>query len=241
MASTRAASPTTSSSPDRPGADRARAGGLKLALKVRLGWLILVATNRLCRRRVVGRSCEKRRRSGEPVRGLYALWHGDLWHACYAMRGEPIAVLVSTHRDGELIARIVRRLGYGLVRGSSTRGGAQALREIVRYVRDEPGDLCFTIDGPKGPAREPKDGILYAASRTGLPIVPVGVCVDRAWSFGSWDRLRIGKPLARVVVAVGDELRVPADVDHRELLARYGPQLTAAMAAAEARAREALC
>lgn len=175
------------------------------------------------------------------MRCLYSLWHGDLWHLSYMFRQQGIAVLVSTHRDGELIARVIARLGFGLVRGSSTRGGAHALREIRAYVRDEPGDLGFTIDGPRGPAREPKDGILYAASRTGLPIVPLGVCIDRAWRAKSWDGLQIGKPFARVVVAVGDELHVPADVDHRELLPRYGPQLAAAMAAAEARAREALC
>ena len=150
-------------------------------------------------------------------------------------------MLVSTHRDGELVARVLTRLGFGLVRGSSTRGGSRALREIHRLVREEVGDLAFTTDGPKGPAHEPKDGILYAASRTGLPIVPVGVAVDRAWRAKSWDGLRIGKPFARVVLEVGEELWIPADVDHRDLLPRYGPQLAAAMAAAEARAKERLC
>ena len=172
---------------------------------------------------------------------MYALWHGDLWHLAWSFRRQGASVLVSTHRDGELVARVLSRLGFGLVRGSSTRGGSQALREIHRLARDGGGDLAFTIDGPKGPARVPKDGILYAASRTGLPIVPIGVAVDRAWRARSWDGLRIGKPAARVVVALGDELRIPADVDHRDLLARYGPQLAAAMAAAEARARERLC
>jgi lysophospholipid acyltransferase (LPLAT)-like uncharacterized protein len=132
-------------------------------------------------------------------------------------------------------------MGYGLVRGSSTRGGAHALREITRAARETSGDMAFTIDGPRGPAREPKDGILYAASRTGLPIVPIGLSVDRVWRAKSWDRLMIGKPLSRVAVALGDELRIPADADHRSLLEQYGPRLKAAMAAAEARAREGLC
>ena len=197
--------------------------------------------NRLCRRRLLGRSYAERRRRGESVRCLYSLWHGDLWHLAYMFRQQDAAVLVSTHRDGELIARVLARLGFGLVRGSSTRGGARALRDIARAAREGTHDLGVTIDGPRGPAREVKDGILYAASRTGLPIVPLGVWVDRAWRAKSWDRLQIGKPFARVAVAMGDELRVPADVDHRELLPRYGPQLEAAMAAAEARARAALC
>jgi lysophospholipid acyltransferase (LPLAT)-like uncharacterized protein len=71
--------------------------------------------------------------------------------------------------------------------------------------------------------------------------VPVGVAVDRAWRASSWDGLRIGKPFARVVLELGEELRIPAGVDHRDLLQRYGPQLAAAMAAVEARARERLC
>ena len=241
MASIRAASPTTSSSPEVPGRDRARVGGPKLALMVQLGRLALVCLNALCRLRLLQLPYAERRRRGERVRCLYALWHGDLWHAVYAMRRQEITVLVSTHRDGELIARVLALLGFGLVRGSSTRGGAHALREIARVARDGAGDLGFTIDGPRGPARRTKDGILYAASRAALPIVPVGVWVDRAWHAGSWDRLRIGKPLARVSVVLGDELRIPADVDHRELLPRYGPQLEAAMVAAEARARESLC
>ena len=203
---------------------------------------MLCGTNVLCRVRFVGAPpCAERRRRGESARGLYALWHGDLWHLSWGFRGQGVSVLVSTHRDGELVARVLSRLGFALVRGSSTRGGSHALREIQRLAREERCDLAFTIDGPKGPAREPKDGILYAASRTGLPIVPVGLAVDRAWRARSWDGLRIGKPGARVVVAVGDELRIPADVDHRDLLSRYGPQLAAAMAAAEARARERLC
>jgi lysophospholipid acyltransferase (LPLAT)-like uncharacterized protein len=241
MASTRAASPTTSSSPERLGEGRSRAGSLKLALTVWLAWLVLIALNGLCRRRLLDRPYAERRRRGEDTRCLYSLWHGDLWHLAYMFRQQGTAVLVSTHRDGELIARVLARLGFGLVRGSSTRGGARALRDIARAAREETHDLGVTIDGPRGPAREVKDGILYAASRTGLPIVPIGVWIDRAWRARSWDGLRIGKPLARVVVAMGDELRVPPDVDHRELLARYGPQLAAAMAAAEARARAALC
>jgi len=208
---------------------------------VRLGWLTLLGMNALCRLRLLQPPYAERRRRGERTRCLYALWHGDLWHAAYAMRRQETSVLVSTHRDGELIARVISLLGYGLVRGSSTRGGAQALREIARVARDDRGDLGFTIDGPKGPARRTKDGILYAASRSGLPIVPIGVWVDRAWRARSWDRLRIGKPFARVAVVLGDELRIPAEVDHRELLPRYGPLLEAGMAAAESRARDSLC
>jgi lysophospholipid acyltransferase (LPLAT)-like uncharacterized protein len=123
------------------------------------------------------------------------------------------------------------------VRGSSTRGSLRAARAAAG-ARGWRG-RAFTIDGPGARPASPR-GILYAAS-TGLPIVPVGVAVDRAWHAKSWDGLRIGKPGARVVLAVGEELRIPADVDHRDLLPRYGPQLAAAMAAAEARARERLC
>jgi lysophospholipid acyltransferase (LPLAT)-like uncharacterized protein len=201
----------------------------------------VTGSNALCRRRLLQLSYAERRRRGESARCLYAGWHGDLWHSSHALRRQQISVLVSTHRDGELVARVLARMGYGLVRGSSTRGGAHALREITRAARDDAGDLAFTIDGPKGPARQAKDGILYAASRTGLPIVPIGVWVDRAWRARSWDRLMIGKPFARVAVVLGDELRIPADVDHRELQQRFGPALQAAMEAAEARARESLC
>ncbi|MHC5210983.1 MAG: lysophospholipid acyltransferase family protein [Planctomycetota bacterium] len=179
----------------------------------------------------------ERRRGGEPGRCLYAVWHGHLWHLMRAFRNQDVFALVSRHRDGEIIARVLARQGIRLLRGSSTRGGAQAMRELVRAVREDQGDVVVTVDGPKGPAGEVKDGILFAASRTALPIVPVAMWADRGWRAGSWDRMVVAKPFARVAIVIGDEIRVPEDADRRSLGADHATEVARGLHAAEARAR----
>jgi lysophospholipid acyltransferase (LPLAT)-like uncharacterized protein len=192
------------------------------------------------RTRVLDRSYTERRAAGEDVRCIYAGWHGNLWHTIGALRHLGVVGLVSSHRDGEIIARMLRRMGFRLARGSSTRGGARAMLDMTRAARDATTDLAVAIDGPRGPAREVKEGVLYAASRTGLPIVPVGLWVDRAWRTKSWDAHVIGKPLCRVAIAYGEEIRVPGDATREQLLEIWAPELVRGMNAAEARARAAV-
>ncbi|RKY20778.1 MAG: hypothetical protein DRQ55_06465 [Planctomycetota bacterium] len=185
-------------------------------------------------------SYTRRREAGQDVRCIYATWHEMLWLGIGAMRGEGICVLVSTHRDGETIARVLERQGYNLARGSSTRGGAQGLRELLRAGRQQDIDLCVTADGPRGPRRELKDGVLFTAAMTGRPIVPLAVAVDRAWRLGSWDRLIIGKPFARVAICLGEELVIPRDADRESMLELHRPRLAAAMDEAERRCLAAI-
>ena len=198
---------------------------------------LMLATYRL---EVADPTYTQRRKAGSSQRCIYSFWHENLWHAIQAFIGEGVCVMVSEHRDGEVIARIVERLGYVLARGSSTRGGAKAMRDIVRAAREQAGDLCFTVDGPRGPRREIKDGILFAASLTGLPIVPTGLAVERCWHTKSWDRMRIGKPFTRVVCTLGPEILVPARVDRELLVTEWKSKVTAAMDEQERRAQQLL-
>lgn len=192
------------------------------------------------RTRVLDRTYAERRAAGDDVRCIYAGWHGNLWHTIGPLRHTGVLGLVSSHRDGEIIARMLRRLGFRLARGSSTRGGARAMLDMTRVAREATTDLAVAIDGPRGPAREVKEGVLYASSRTGLPIVPVGLWVDRAWRTKSWDTHVIGKPLCRTAIAYGPEIRVPPDATRAQLLEVWAPALVRAMDEAEARARAAV-
>ncbi|MDG2150448.1 MAG: lysophospholipid acyltransferase family protein [Planctomycetota bacterium] len=192
-----------------------------------------------CRTHLVHPTYHSRRLTGESVRCIYAGWHNNLWHGTIPLQGQGNWVLVSSHRDGEIIARMLGRRGFGLVRGSSTRGGLKALRDFARAAQGGQGDLIVTLDGPKGPARVAKSGALFTASLTGLPIVPVGMWVDRAWRLKSWDRLVIGKPFSRVTVFYGEELRIPRGVPREELETTYRKQLEEAMAEVEKAARDA--
>ncbi len=103
---------------------------------------------------------------------IFAFWHSRQLMMPLAYRGREIYVLISRHRDGEIIARIIARFGFRSVRGSTTRGGVRALRELIRVGRSGV-DLCVTPDGPKGPAQVAQAGVVELAKATGLPIVPV--------------------------------------------------------------------
>jgi lysophospholipid acyltransferase (LPLAT)-like uncharacterized protein len=131
-------------------------------------------------------------------------------------RDENLAVIVSRHRDGEIISRMIEGIGYRPVRGSSTRGGAVALREFTRAAEDG-HPLAITTDGPRGPARECKPGVIQAASLTRLPIVPLGAAAAKAWRFRSWDEFLLPRPGSVVYVTYGEPILVPADLERPEL------------------------
>ena len=141
---------------------------------------------------------------------VLAFWHGEqlLMVPTHAHRG--FLGMASLSRDGELLARTIARLGYGLVRGSSSRGGAFALQESVQALQ-EGGCPVLAVDGPRGPCHEPHPGALIMAARTGRPII---YGVAHAWpalSLGSWDRFVIPTPLAKIRIAYGRQEPPPDD------------------------------
>lgn len=143
---------------------------------------------------------------------IYALWHADLLSLGLLHGNEGAVVLVSRHRDGEIIANLLEEIGYGTVRGSSSRGGSQALRAMIRAGRAE-RPLAFTADGPRGPARRCKAGIVLAAMATGLPVIPCAAHAFPAWRLRSWDRFVIPAPGARIRVAYGPPIHIQRSRD----------------------------
>ena len=167
---------------------------------------------------------------------LYAFWHGRLLPLVHDRARERIAVLISTHRDGEYIARTIEAYGFTTVRGSSTRGGAQGAKAMVRAGRDG-RDMAVTPDGPKGPAEEGKPGTVVLARLGGFPVVPIGVSASRAWRLKSWDRFLVPKPFSRAVVVYGPPIWVPRDLPREEEAAMLG-QIDDAIRAVTRRADE---
>lgn len=166
---------------------------------------------------------------------VYAFWHGNLLVPTAAIRGTGAAVMISRHADGEVIARIVQRLGYTTVRGSSTRGGAAALHEAVEALRGG-RVVVFTPDGPRGPRHVAQPGAVFLAARGGTEIVPVGVGVRRGWETRSWDRFRIPRPFTTVAIVEGERLRPPPGIEGASL-EEWRVRLEAALEAADARAQ----
>jgi hypothetical protein len=161
---------------------------------------------------------------------VYAVWHGRLLVPVAIFRGAGAAVMVSRHADGEALARVMQRLGYATVRGSSTRGGAGALLEAVKVLRSGQAAV-FTPDGPRGPREVARPGAVFAASRAGVPLVAAGVGVRSAWVLGSWDRFHIPRPFTTVAVVEGEHLRPPPGLEGpalEEFRLRFERALTAA-------------
>ena len=146
---------------------------------------------------------------------LYVFWHQRLLPFCFTHRSQGVQVMVSTHRDGELITQIISRLGFGAVRGSSTRHGRQAL--FGMSVESRRGlDLAVTPDGPRGPRHVLKPGTVILARRTGRPVVPIANSTWPRVELSSWDRFHVPLPGARCAVVVGDPW-FPSDPSVRSL------------------------
>jgi lysophospholipid acyltransferase (LPLAT)-like uncharacterized protein len=141
---------------------------------------------------------------------VYAFWHGRMLTFVYSHRGENIHVLISQHQDGEYIARIIHRLGFVSIRGSTTRGGNKAIFEICEKAAAG-YDVAISPDGPKGPGFEVHPGILYVAQRSGMPIIPITNSAQKRWTLSSWDKFLIPKPFSRVVIVLGKPISVPVE------------------------------
>ena len=158
---------------------------------------------------------------------LLSIWHEKLLLPTIKFGGPDLAVLISQHADGQLLGGLIRRMGMGLVCGSSTRGGVEAVRQIVRD--DFPyRNMAITPDGPRGPRRAVQPGVIYLASRTGMKVVAMGVGYNRPWRLKSWDRFAIPRPTSRVRIVHGEPITIPPKL-RSEQLEPYRVQVQAEM------------
>lgn len=143
-----------------------------------------------------------------PQRYIYTLWHEHFLIPIARFSDIPLTVLVSRHRDGELLGQLFATTRMQMVRGSTRRGGVAAVLGLLEAARSG-RHLALTPDGPRGPRRTVQPGILYLASRTGWPIVPVGVGFQKVWRMPSWDCFAVPRPFTRVRCIVGAPLPIP--------------------------------
>ena len=143
---------------------------------------------------------------------IMAFWHGRILPATYFFRRRGIVVITSENFDGEWIAGIIERFGYGTARGSTSRGGRKALLQLMREMAAGKA-AGFTVDGPRGPAEVAQPGAVWLAKATGHPVLPFHLEADRHWTLNSWDRTQIPKPFATVSLVIGDPFDVPGDAD----------------------------
>ena len=171
-------------------------------------------------------------------RPILAFWHGRILPGTVYFRRRGIIVITSENFDGEWIARIIERFGYGTARGSTSRGGLKALLQLKRDM-DAGKSAGFTLDGPRGPARVAQPGALWLARATGNPVLPFHAEASSHWTLGSWDQTQIPKPFSTVALAIGEPINVAADASEADL-ERGRMQLEMSLRSLEARALEML-
>jgi lysophospholipid acyltransferase (LPLAT)-like uncharacterized protein len=172
-----------------------------------MGYPLIALLARTLRLRVEGREhMDAVITSGRPY--IVSFWHGRILPLALYFRGLGIVVITSENFDGEWIARIIGRLGYGTARGSSSRNARAATLQLVRDIRAG-RPTAFTLDGPRGPARVAKPGAVWLAGATGAPLLPIHAECERSWSLRSWDRTQIPKPFSRVHMVVGPPIELP--------------------------------
>ena len=169
---------------------------------------------------------------------VMAFWHGRILAATFYFRRRGIVVITSENFDGEWIARIIERFGYGTARGSSSRGGLKAMHQLVREMRAG-RSAGFTLDGPRGPARVAQPGAVWLAANTGNPLLPFHLEASSSWSMRSWDRTQIPKPFSTVSLVVGEPMEI-AKGSQEAALEQARVELELRLASLEERAREML-
>lgn len=147
---------------------------------------------------------------------LMGFWHESIAMAGWYFRDRGYCSLTSLSFDGELAARVIRRLGSKALRGSSSRGGLQAISELTKAADAVPV-LAFTLDGPRGPRRLAKPGIAIVAAKTGLPIIPVAFACEKARRLKTWDRMSIARPLAKITCAYAPPIPPPLGATREDI------------------------
>lgn len=166
---------------------------------------------------------------GQPL--IAATWHGDIFPiACFSHKiAKHFCVFISQSKDGEFIARILESFGAMPVRGSSSRGGVRALLQAKRIMEKEKRIAVITMDGPRGPRRKAKDGVVFLAQRAGAKVVPVRIDCERKKIFNSWDKFVLPLPFTRFHVYIGDPIEVTDEKLDKETLAHEKDRLEKTM------------
>jgi lysophospholipid acyltransferase (LPLAT)-like uncharacterized protein len=169
---------------------------------------------------VIGEEHIERLRQENKV-AIICYWHqmhifGGYYMLKLSRRGLKIGFLVSPSSDGEIAAQIIRAQGLQVIRGSASKTGARALRDMYEIIHKQRICPVITPDGPRGPAEEFQPGTIMLAQLTKVPIVPMAYAADKAWYFKSWDRFMLPKPFARIQIAVGAPVEVGIKLTENE-------------------------
>jgi lysophospholipid acyltransferase (LPLAT)-like uncharacterized protein len=153
---------------------------------------------------------------------IYVFWHENVLFPLYLRGHNNFAMLLSRHSDADVLSEVARRMGFDFVRGSTFRGGSEAIRELIARSRDT--NLTITPDGPRGPRRVMAQGPIYLSSKLERPLVLMGFGYDEPWRTPTWDRFAVPKPFSRARAVISPPIQIPANLT-REGLEKYRVQM----------------
>jgi len=178
-------------------------------------YLFFFILGKTARIKIIGKeNYENLRKKGKPF--IFIVWHGRMFLPVYLHRNEGVKPLISLSQDGEIASQIVRLLGYHPIRGSSSRRGKEALKEICRELKNY-AEIAIIPDGPRGPRRVLKPGCIYIAQKTGAYLVPISYSCSKKIFLNSWDRFLLFPPFSKCVVFYGRPIKVKKDLDKGKL------------------------
>ena len=177
-------------------------------------WIILLIGHSLRWRIEGGNYLEEIHRNGKRFVGVS--WHNRIFMTSYFLRKRKVVGMISQSREGEYIARVSRRLGNDIARGSSSRGSRGAVVEVLRALKRKQ-DVFITLDGPRGPRYVAKPGAAFIAGKSGNPILPFCFAVEKKWVMRSWDGFIVPKPFSRALVVFGPSIAVDPDADEEDM------------------------
>lgn len=173
------------------------------------GWILIQLLARTCRWDVSGMEhFQKLAEQKLPI--IYAFWHGRILPATYFWRNRGIVVLTSENKDGEYIAHVIKRFGYGASRGSTSRGAVKGTVGLIKTLK-RGSHVAFTVDGPRGPRHKVQPGVTWLAGYSQHPILPFHIEATPAWTASSWDGFQIPYPFSKVRVLIGEPIFVEKD------------------------------
>jgi lysophospholipid acyltransferase (LPLAT)-like uncharacterized protein len=188
---------------------------VKFLVSLNIAYLLVLLLGKSIRYRIIGR--EQLKEFHGKAGMILNCWHGQQLTGFYFFRRCGYYILSSLHRDGDYSSSIMRRFGWRIIRGSSSKGAVRGLIELLRVLRQGAG-VALTPDGPTGPLYHIEPGGLYLAQKTGAPLIPVAFVYDRKWiSQKSWDKFEVPKPFARGVAYIGAPLYVEGELDDQQL------------------------
>ena len=149
-------------------------------------------------------------------RFLYSVWHDSVIPPLFCAVEHNSVALISQHRDADTIEAMLKAAGMGAIRGSTSRGGASAIKKLIKLAEGK--HIVITPDGPRGPHHKMKSGIVFLASHSGRPVIPTAYTATSYWKFqGSWTSIWIPKPFSKVYYLVGEPIKVPDNISREEM------------------------